>query len=425
MESVRVANSISKRKGLRGPRTLSSQTFDMVLWDFYVVKSPSRWFFNNADYQKPIKSQCLQKMDFDALSEDHGFTTLHKIVCGIDLRDLDLEVQRHPHDVDKLDKYGRSPLWYAITHANTQFVRLLLQRGANPNLEGSSVIFEAIKQAQLEAVELLFTFGFNITNLNMEDLLEACQKNIGWDSKLHDHWAIESLIIRHWVDVNRQTTCGITWLMCLCSHGECNTNGIDQLIRRGAELELRNNNGETALFFCINRPYGPNLDAFLTLVHAGARLDVQDYTGATVLHHVVLLGSYRGIRSQRLLKAIIDVDGSQFDLDARDEDGYTAFGLLKKRNGSTWKSYYSAKRGAPELGWKLYYRYEIPLIRSLESFFHQSKTLKASQWTSNTHRLQTICASKLTTNQFLAHGLCRRAIPNPPNSGERNCLNLR
>lgn len=339
----------------------------MVLWDYYVISSyyyRQCWFYpNEGNYRST--PQLLHSVDFDALSEDHGFTTLHKIVCGIDLRDLDLEVQRHPQDVDKLDKYGRSPLWYAITHLNTQFVRLLLERGANPNLEGSPVIFEAIKWAQLEAVELLFTFGFNITNLKIEDLLEACQQYIGWHSGLQDYWAIESLIIRYWVDVNRQTTCGMTLLMGLCSHRECNANGIDQLIRRGAELELRNSNGETALFFCINGPDGSNPDAFLKLVHAGARLDAQDYTGATVLHHTVLLEFY-GASSFELLLAMKDVAGSQFDLDARDDDGYTAFDLLKKRNGITWESYYMAKKGR----WGWLHDEDDPGIPRLESLFH-------------------------------------------------------
>ena len=339
----------------------------MVLWDYYVVKSKLNQLSYDADFQKPSKSQLLQKIDFDALSGDHGLTTLHKIVCGIDLRDLDVEVQRHPHDVDKVDNYGRSPLWYAITHVNTQFVRLLLERGADPNLEGSAIIFQAIRCRHLEAIELLFTFGFNFTNHNIDDLLRVFQRYIVWHPELLDFWAIESLIIRHWIDVNRQTKCGMTFLMCLCSHQKFNANGIDQLIRRGAELELRNSNGETALFFCINGPDGSNPDAFLKLVHAGARLDAQDYTGATLLHHVILLDCYRGIRFELLLKAMKDVGGSQFDLDARDEDGYTAFDLLKKRNGITWESYYVAKRS--EKIWRS--QYEFRFIRSLESFFHQ------------------------------------------------------
>ncbi|KAL9068859.1 MAG: hypothetical protein Q9161_005946 [Pseudevernia consocians] len=331
---------------------------------------PDQLDYHETYQTNKYQSQLIQKVDFDELSEDHGFTTLHKIVCGIDLRDLDLEVQRNPHNVDKLDRDGRNPLWYAVAHGNTQFVRRLLQRGADPNLGGSAIIVEAIKWAQLETVELLMTFGFNFTDLRLDTLLEAWKECDHWypDDLLQDCWVIESLVIRHWVDVNRQTTCGMTLLMFLCSHTNSGPDGIAQLIRRGAKLELRNISGETAILLCIDRPWEPKTDAFLKLVHAGARLDVQDYAGTTVLHRVVHRVSYGTTGLMHLLKAMQDVDVSQFDLDARDEDGYTAFDLLKKRNGITWESYYVAKRGKR---WEAYDEYETPTIRGLESLFHR------------------------------------------------------
>ena len=341
----------------------------MVIWDYYVATLLPSSLILEA-HRNISKSQLLRKMNFDELSEEHRFTKLHKIVCGIDLHDLDLEVQRRPHEVDKLDGYGRSPLWYAVSHGDTQFVRLLLERGANPNLCGSAIIVHAIKWAQVETVELLITIGFSITDLDIEDLLEALEDCylVTLDYLLHDCWAIESLIIRHWVDVNRQTTHGITLLMFLCSHSYSGPDGPSQLIRRGAQLELRNSNGETALIHCIKGSFGLNPDAFQTLVRAGARLDVQDYTGATILHHVVLLEGYKECELTPLIKAMQDVDVSQFDLNARDEDGYTAFDLLKKRNGITWESYYLVRRGQR---WEAYDEYEIPTIRGLESLFHQ------------------------------------------------------
>ena len=326
---------------------------------------------HNLTYQtKKNRIQLIQKIDFDELSEEYGFTTLHKIVCGIDSRDLDIELQRNPHEVDKLDGYGRSPLWYAVRHDNTQFVRPLLERGADPNLGGSAIIVQAIEWTQLETVELLITFGFSITDLDIEDLLKAWEGcyRLTPAHLLQDCWAIESLIIRHLDDVNRQTTCGMTLLMFLCSHANSGPDGPAQLISRGAKLELRNSKGETALLLCIDRRWEPNTDAFLRLVYAGARLDVQDYTGSTILHRVVFCVSYDSMGLMHLLKAIQDVDVSQFDLNARDEDGYTAFDLLKKRNGITWESYYMAKRGKR---WYVSDKREIPIIRDLESMFHQ------------------------------------------------------
>ena len=386
-------------KSLRGPRTSASRTLDMVLWDNYIVSRPERPCFRKIEilrrrcrgrYRSEDRStsQLLQKIDFDALSEDHGFIALHKIVCGIDLRDLDLEIQRHPHDVDKQDSHDRNPLWYAVAHGKIQFVRCLLERGANPNLGGGAVMIEAIKLGQLEIAELLITFGFDFAYLNMDSFLEAWNEGDyflkAWtegdywypDDELRERPAIESLVVRHWVDVNRQTTDGMTLLMVLSSQQNSRPDNIAQLIRRGANLELRNSNGETALLLCIDRPLQPNTDAFLTLVHAGARLEVQEPTGATLLHRVVLQSSYGATGLIRLLEAMQNVDISQFDLDARDDDGYTAFDLLKKRNGITWKSYYISKRGK-ELG-STREKQEIHCIRRLDSFFHRIQDSKGT-----------------------------------------------
>ena len=373
--SVRVATRIiGKGKHLRRPRTTASQTFDTVLWNLYVVYKNKDQLFYYRDVQGGSKSQLLQKTDFDELSEDHRFTTLHKIVCGIDLHDLSSEASNHPGDLNQPDRYGRTPLWHAVAHGNTQFVRYLLGRGCNPNLGGSAIISEAIKWDGLEIVELLIASGLNFRDLNINDLLLGWRTFNGSYSSdlLRDCWTIESLIIRHWVKVNQQTTSGKTLLMFVCSRQRCSAVNIRQLVRRGADLELRNANGDTVLLFCIKKQRRPDPDALLTLIYAGARLDVQDHTGASILHHFVLCESY-GTFGSRLLRVMIlkDVDSRQFDLDARDEDGYTAFDLLKKRNGITWWSYYTAKRGK---GWRRHdyheIRCEIQCIRSLESLFH-------------------------------------------------------
>ena len=348
----------------------------MVLWDCYVIYLREDVLFTFDALQRGIRSQLLRKIDFNGLAEDHGFTTLHKVVCEIDFRDLNLEVQRHPHNVNKLDRYDRPPLWYAVAHGNISYVRLLLKRGANPNLGGSAVMIEAIRRGQLEIAELLITFGFNIADLDMDIFLKPwvdcydSYSSVG--GVLQCHWSIESLLVRHWVDVNRQTHYGMTLLMILCSQQITLPDNIAQLVRRGAKLELRNSNGETALLLCIKRPFEPNIDAFLTLVHAGARLEVQDDTGSTVLHHVVLREYNEEHDLTRLLEAMQDVDVRQFDLDARDGDGYTAFDLLKMRNGISWEDYYIAKRG----GWWYFESPDVYCIQNLESFFHRIQDSK-------------------------------------------------
>lgn len=310
----------------------------------------------------------LRSIDFDEEAEVQGFTTLHKIVCGIDVRDLDSELDLNPDSINDLDIYGKSALWYSVVHDSPDFVRCLLKRGADPNAGGKSVIAEAIRVGSPEILELLIVSGFDSRDLNTEYLLVMWRYSGWYKTETYEtrFLSIDRLMIKHLVDVNWQSRHGETMLMTMCERMRPDASRIEQLIRYGADLEINDNNGRTALLYTFFDPYP---EAFRTLVRAGARLDVRSHLGYTILHAAVL-PTFLAFRTLEVLEAMGDLDLSGLDLDARDEDGFTAFDLLKKRNGVTWEGYCESKRIYHDYSFYPRTPKEFDIIRSLESLFH-------------------------------------------------------
>lgn len=361
-----------------------SRSFGRLLWENYIALG----YDNRFDLEYAIArrlygsrsatmAQLLQSVEFDEESEYQDFTTLHKIVCGLDFRDLDSEAELHPHYINKVDIYGRSALWYSVIYEAPHFVHCLLKRGADLNLGGNSVIAEAIRRGSPRILELLITSGTSSQDFDIENIRIAWWWSSRWGSwglAAQEHQrrcsSIELLMIKHLVDVNWQSRDGTTMLMNMCHWTSPDAGRIEQLIRYGADPEISDEEGWTALLHTL---FKPDAEAFRTLVRAGARLEVRTHSGFTILHIAVLPRFYLS-EIITIVKAMRDVDLCGLDLDARDEDEYTAFDLLKKRNGITWESYCEGKRRAfGPLRIILPVRrnyHEVDIIQSLESLFH-------------------------------------------------------
>ena len=71
-----------------------------------------------------------------------------------------------------------------------------------------------------------------------------------------------------------------------------------KLIRKGANVNLRDNKGETALMFAVR--YEKTEEIMESLIEAGADVNLKNYDGKTA----IMLAEYLGIREKR--KLILD-----------------------------------------------------------------------------------------------------------------------
>ena len=300
-------------------------------------------------------------------------TLLHEIVFNISGRDLDSAIKYHSADIDRLDWNGRSPLAYAVLHDDIHAARTLLGKGADPNLSNQNYIRRALegdRPGLLEMLETLFHFGATIHGYARDNAMNSW---ISWSyrSQTSTSLVIDKILIEHGCDVNHQFD-GRTLIRQLCLYNMAETlskDRIEQLISYGANIELRNFQGYTALHLTI---LGQSISTLKILLHAGARLDLKTDKGDMVVHLAVLYST-----SSEYVKAISEIDLTRLDLYSKNEDGHTAYDLLRKRNGLKWENYFEERRQRLPGYW--FWRNESPkaeyeVILALETLLHQIQT---------------------------------------------------
>ena len=166
-----------------------------------------------------------------------------------------------------------------------------------------------------------------------------------WFLDIHDNqsdideiFAVDKLCLKHSFNVNHKDYEGETLLMAMQQDFYwCLPLRVKQLLDHGADLELTDIYGKTALHHCIENHFFFDTDVrmFSLLIEYKARLNYRTNDGTTILHALILHVAYF-----ETMKVILDSDVSDLVVDAKDSDGHTAFDLLVIR----------ARRSRQELG---------------------------------------------------------------------------
>ncbi len=291
--------------------------------------------------QSTVLTEVMPFIDWEYHAKMQSFTTLHRIVCRISDAYIDVELQDST-TINGLDKEGRSALWFAVRNRSLTDVRKLLEQGADPNI-GDPPLWVAEGQSSYDITKLLLDHGASPD----PDLIPAYRDGwLPWNREIWsgDSFAIDRLLIRSGISINHQASKGETILMYLSSSWDMDSGlqRLKQLISFGADLEITDEEGETAIMYAVT---GACPEAFRFLAGAGARLDLKTVRGSTILHLAVARtsGIYKCDRVKELCEEMHDADLTSVGLDARDEDGNTAYDLLRIRNGPNWDGYCRSK----------------------------------------------------------------------------------
>jgi len=193
---------------------------------------------------------------------------------------------RNGADIEEHNSHGWTPLMAASLHGQVDLARLLLDHGAvlhAVNAEGKAAIHYAAMRGGAEAVRLLMRLGADMNaadtfgnyaplhlaaaHCNRQIVQETCAALLaaGGDVDARSKWGTTAL-----------------WSAAIAGRGEL----VDFLLRHGADLETRDQQGRTVLIFVAK--HGPIGNMVGRLVAHGADVDAQDDAGRTALMYAAL-----------------------------------------------------------------------------------------------------------------------------------------
>ena len=330
------------------------------------------------EWQDLVLNEDLPMIDWERCAKMQSFTTTHQIIIGIIGLSLDVELQS-PVDIDRLDKYGRSALWYAVALRRLTYVRRLLEHGADPNIGDPPLWAVTSGLASYEITKLLFDHGASLS----PDLIPSRKDGwLPWPSFDRiwgygvDDIKVDTLLIDNGIYINHlamwQNVEDVTILMrlssvkCLCPEKmiQVQVQRVEQLISVGADLEITDKEGKTAIMYAAMYK---SAGTFRLLAGAGARHDLRTVTGKTILHLAIsgrsMSWGYKPVKD--LCAVMREVDLTSIDLDAEDEDGNTAYDLLRIRNEQGIGLH---DIDDDDTEWWL--KYELEDIKALEDLLH-------------------------------------------------------
>ena len=196
-----------------------------------------------------------------------------------------------------LDDKGFSPLMHASEHGLNDMAKLLLSKGAQVNLQdinGKSALNFACDMKQYEMAEILLESGAHVKLEDRSTCLEML-----WFACEGGNLQILRLILGRYPWVNRFGKSGRSPLMFASERGFCGMACL--LLNMGAQVDLQNSNGMSALMFSSNQKVAK------LMLDSGAQVDLQDTAGRSALMFASKQGFFE------VAKLFVD-KGAQVDL---------------------------------------------------------------------------------------------------------------
>lgn len=241
---------------------------------------------------KTIKDKVNKGFDVNTKRNEDGYTLLH-YAAELGNTDLAKFLITKGASLNVPMKNGTTPLATAISFSKNEIIRLLLEQGVDPNYVLGErnynrthfhFFITKIRKLDPSLFSLFLSKGANLetTDSFTETPLITLASS---EFKFIDH---TKALLDAGANINAQTKFGVSALMN--SVFSKNFVLVEELIRRGANLELETSEGNTALLAMINmgnyHPDKPKL--FQMLLDAKANENHKNAEGNTALHLSVI-----------------------------------------------------------------------------------------------------------------------------------------
>lgn len=214
-------------------------------------------------------------------------------------------------DPNLLDHSGNAPIH--LIYRNSNFVRLLVQNGANINIlnrKFRSVLYYALRENNLEIFQMLVKYGADINIVNEEG------HDLFYIAILYypHHKDIILFMISEGADVYQKTIMKATFLHILAG---CNIGNIEELFKilmsKGIDINARNRFDETALALAV---FTRKEEIIKILLDAGADPNIPNCHGITPLSDLCrkkMCGLNNWTENPKILQILIQ-SGSNLDV---------------------------------------------------------------------------------------------------------------
>ncbi|XP_023316692.1 tankyrase-1-like [Trichogramma pretiosum] len=259
-----------------------------------------------------------------------GLSPVHLICLGDDVGDflewffrMNDEMQKTVR-VDAQDNLGRTSLHLALEFDNEEAVKLLLKRGASPNIANNdgSTPLHLICNARHDAYEMAEIFFDEAVN----EVVELDVRDEMGQTPLHlalsrGRKNLVRLLLTNGADPDKADNYGLTSWHLICWEGvdddllELFFNGE---IKRAKQLDARDKSGRSPLHYAL---LANNKKAVEWLLRSGVDLNLADPRGSTPLH---LISSEQVDDDMvEIFFTKNDMSKMKIEIDARDESGKT------------------------------------------------------------------------------------------------------
>lgn len=205
------------------------------------------------------------------------FTSLHLIILELIHLDLEPALRYHRLDVNAQDSNGRTPLLWSAWRGDTDTVEMLLNYGADLDKSdhaGYTPLAKACESGHLIVAQLLLRFGASVRSRTSygDQPIHLASRNLS-----NGHHIVEELM-KYNADPTVFSHGSGTPLHDACNRGSLQT--VKTLLAAGADMNALGENDDTAVLEAL---YCWNETAFLHLAREGAKLDILNRSGHSVL----------------------------------------------------------------------------------------------------------------------------------------------